>query len=91
MILITDFFNITAKAIDAKYFPEVKYYRDNKDCADVHYTLELFSNGCLSYKDLIKRLSRSCKDSTENIHNIVKEFVADFEGYKFTNKFGSLV
>jgi hypothetical protein len=34
-------------------------------------------------KNLIKKLSKSCKDTQENIHNIVKKYIGDFEGYEF--------
>lgn len=83
MKLINDFFNKLTQDIDKKYFPDVKYYRDNQYCIDVHYTIELFNNGVLTYKKLIERLSKSCKETKENIHNIVKQYVADFEGCEY--------
>lgn len=86
MKLVNDFFNKVAKAIDTKYYPEIKYYRDNKNTTKIHYTLELFSNGCLTYKVLINRLAKACKDTKENIHAIVKEFIHDFEGYEYKIK-----
>lgn len=84
MKITSDFFNKTAKVIDKKYFPDVKYYGDNKKCADVHYALELFNNGCLTYPKLISRVAKNCNDTQESIHNIVKDFVEDFEGYVFS-------
>lgn len=77
-----DFFNNTVKKIDSTYFPTVKYYRDNEDCAKVHYTVELFNNGCLTYKQLINRLSKLCKDTNKNLHTIVSEFIISFGTYK---------
>lgn len=81
MKLVNDFFNKVVKVIDTKYFPEVKYYRDNKNDANVHYALECYSNGCLTYNTLLKKVSKNCKDSKENIHNVLKEFIEDYEGF----------
>lgn len=75
MKIVDDFFNKAAKEIDAKYFPEVKYYRDDKNDEAVHYTLELFNNGCLTYVKLISRLAKSCHDTQENIMNIVDKYI----------------
>ena len=75
MGLVNDFFNKLAIEIDKTYFPNVSYYRDNKDNADAHYTIELFNNGCLTYTKLIDKLSKSCKDSKENIKTIVEKYV----------------
>lgn len=75
MTIITDFFNKTASDIDKKYFPDVKYYRDNKDCEAVHYALELFNNGCLTYKKLLTKLAKSCNDTVENIKTIVDKYI----------------
>ena len=77
MKLVTDFFNKAAKTIDAKYFPEVKFYRDNEACAICHYQLELFSNGALRYEILLKRLAKACKDTTQNIDSILSEFITE--------------
>ena len=83
MEIVNDFFNKTAQAIDKKYFPDVKYYMDDKNCAKVHRTLELFNNGVLGYEKLIERLAKACNDTKKTLHNIVKEFIADFQGYEY--------
>jgi hypothetical protein len=85
MKLTNDFFNKLAKELDTKYFADVKYYKDDKNCAKVHYAIELFNNGCLTYTALINCLSKNCKDSKDNIHAIVKNYVI-FEGYEFKPK-----
>jgi len=82
MKLVDDFFNKAAKAIDSKYFPDVKYYRDDKRTTKIHYSLELYSNGCLTYDKLIKDLSKACNETEENIHAIVSPFILDFEDYQ---------
>ena len=78
-----DFFNKLVNDLDKVYFPKVKYYMDDADCAKVHHTTELFSNGCITYRQLIGRLSKACKDTTSNIHLIVEKHVISFGGYKY--------
>ena len=86
MKLVEDFFNKLLKELDSKYFPSGKYYRDNEEDAKLHYTVELYSNGCLIYNELIRRISESCNDTKENIHIIVSKYVEDFEGFKYNPK-----
>ena len=83
MTLTPDFFNKLLKELDKKYIPDVKYYRDNKKDANIHYAVELFSNGCSTYTKLIKTLAKNCKDTEVNLHKIVSKYVEDFEGFKF--------
>jgi len=73
-----DFFNKVVKELDKKYFPKVKFYRDDVNCAEVHYATELFNNGCLGYEKLIYRLTMACKSSTKAIHAIVSKHIEDF-------------
>lgn len=84
MIIAEDFFNKLASELDKKYFPDLKYYRDNEDCAKIHYAIELFNNGCLTYDKLIKKISSYSKDSCLNIHNIVSKYIKDFEGFDYS-------
>lgn len=84
MKLTTDFFNKLGAELDKKYFPEVRYYRDNKNDEKVHYALECFSNGVLTYNKLIKTISINCKDTKENIHKIVSKYIANFEGFEYS-------
>lgn len=72
---VDDFFPKLAKELDDKYFPDVKYYRNDKNDTAVHYTIELFNNGCLTYGKLLKRLAKSCKDTEENIELIVSKYL----------------
>lgn len=83
MIIIEDFFNKLAGELDKKYFPEVKYYHDNKNTQKIHYSVELFNNGCLTYDQLIIRLSKACKETKQEIHTIVSKYIKDFEGYEY--------
>ena len=81
MKLCNDFFNKAAKAIDAKYFPTVKYYGDSIECVKVHRDLEMFNNGVMVYTVLIKDLAKNCETTKQAIHEIIKEFVTDWDGY----------
>lgn len=83
MKLTEDFFNKLLSYLDRMYFPQVAYYMDDHNCAKIHHTVELFSNGCLSYPKLIRILSENCHESQEKIHEIVSSYVTDFEDYKF--------
>jgi hypothetical protein len=83
MKLVDDFFNKLAKELDQKYFPTVKYYRDDANDTKMHYAIELFNNGALTYPKLIDRLSKACKDTKENIHKIASKYVKDFDGYEY--------
>ena len=84
MIHTTDnFFNKVATEIDQRYFPQVKYYRDDKNCTKVHNDLELFNNGCLTYRQLIGRLSKSCGTNNATIHNIVEKHIVSFGNYQY--------
>jgi len=80
---VDDFFNKLANDIDKKYFPDVKFYRDDKNDEAAHYAIELFNNGASTYDKLISKLSKHCKDTKENIHKIVSKYIKDFGDYKF--------
>lgn len=80
---VPDFFNKVCGEIDKKFFPEVKYYRDNIYCAEVHYATELFNNGVLGYEGLITRLTMATKSSKKQIHAIVSKYVSDFGDFEY--------
>ena len=75
MILRESLFERCVPEIRAKYFPDVEYYRDDKDCMQATYALELFNNGCLTYAKLIKDLARYCKDSEDDIKEMVNPYL----------------
>lgn len=83
MKLVNDFFNKVCSEIDSTYFPEVKYYRDNKSTTKIHYCVELFNNGALTYNEFIKGLSIYTKETEKNIHKIISKYVTDFEDYTY--------
>jgi hypothetical protein len=75
MQIKTDFYNNAQSELDAKYFPNVKYYRDNENCAKLHYQTELFNNGCLAYDKYINTVAKLCKDTGDNIKEIVNRHI----------------
>ena len=83
MKTVNDFFNKLASELDKTYFPNVKYYRDDKKCTNVHYAVECFNNGVSFYHNFIDVLSKNCNESKENMHKIVSKYVEDFEGYEY--------
>ena len=83
MKLVEDFFNKLASEIDKTYFPNLKYYRDDTKCANIHYAIELYSNGCTTYKTLINKLAKNTKETKQNLHVIVSKHVIDFEDFKY--------
>ena len=86
MKLVDNFYNKLAEKIRKDFFPNVEFYRDDKQCEKACYVIELFNNGAVNYKYLINYLSLICKTSDESMHEIVKEFIENFEGYVFRPK-----
>ena len=84
--IASNFFNNVVMELDRKYFPEVKYYLDNKKTTKIHYTTELFNNGCITYSKLIDTLSKACSDTKLNIHNVVRKNIASFGDFEYIPK-----
>jgi hypothetical protein len=82
-----NFFNNAASEIKKQYFPnEVHGYTQNENYHKTNYALELFNNGCLTYRQLIGRLAKSCNETTKNIHAIIEKHIISFGSYKYTPK-----
>ncbi len=81
-----DFYNKLSTHIGQVYFPNVKYHRDDENYQKSTYVIELFNNGCITYRTLIGRISKYCKDSTKNIHTIVERYVISFGNYQYKPK-----
>ena len=85
--LTNDFHNKLAVDIKAKYFPNENHgTSDNQKYRKTLYSIELFSNGCINYQQLIGRLAKNCQTTTEIIHSITKKYIVSFGGYKPTFK-----
>ena len=87
MITVENFFNKVASEIRSTYFPNEDHGRtENKNYWKATVTMENFSNGVLSYDKLIDRLSKSCKETPNKIHEIVSKYVESFEGFEYKLK-----
>ena len=67
-------YNGLVTELDNTYFPQVKYYRDNKNTQKIHYSYELFNNGCLSSSKLIDTLVKETKETAEKIEKIILKY-----------------
>lgn len=81
-----DFYNKVAADIKKWFFPEVKFYRDDKNCEAAMYAIELFNNGCINYRTFIGRLAKQCKSNNATIHNFVEKHIASFGAYQYKPK-----
>lgn len=82
-----DFFNKVATELRCIYFA----YENHGTTENVNYhkttqIVELFNNGCLTYRQFIFRLSKSCNDTTKNIHSIIEKYVVSFGSYEYKPK-----
>ena len=84
---VNDFFNKVASDIKSKFFPNENHgTSDNEKYRKSIYAIELFNNGCLTYRQLILRLSKSCDTDTTTIHSIVENHILSFGSYIYTPK-----
>lgn len=83
---VEDFFNKAATDIRATFFPDVKYYRDDKNCEAATYAIELFNNGCLTYRAFIGRLAKACNTNNATIHNRIEKYIVSFWQYQYKPK-----
>lgn len=84
---VNDFFNKLATEIHSTYFPNENHgYTQNKKYHASNYTIELFSNGCITVDRLIDKLSKNCKDTKENIEKIVNKYIISEELIKAVEK-----
>jgi hypothetical protein len=79
-----DFFNKVATDIRAWFFPNENHgYTENKNYHATTYTIELFNNGCLTYRTFIGRLAKYCNSNNATIHNFVEKHIASFGEYQY--------
>ena len=82
-----DFYNKLATEIRNLYFPkEIHGSTLNVNYQKANYTIELFNNGCLTYRQLIGRLAKNCKSTTITIHKIVSSYIISFGSYDYKPK-----
>jgi len=79
-----NFFNKVATDIRDRYFPNEKHgYTQNKNYHAAKYTIELFNNGCLTYRTFIGRLAKACDTNNATIHNMVEKHIVSFGEYQY--------
>lgn len=82
-----DFFDQLATEIRSTYFTTENHgTTHNINYHKTTQTIELFNNGCLTYRQLIGRLSKSCNDSTFQLHKIVEKYIVSFGSYQYKPK-----
>lgn len=81
--LVNDFYNKAAKDIRDRFFENAVLPQDNPDYQKTSYSIELFNNGCLTYRAFIGRLAKSCKSNNATIHNIIEKHVVSFGAYQY--------
>lgn len=78
-----NFFNTLVTEVIATYFPNENHGKtENKNYWKATQTIEDFNNGCLTYRQLILRLAKSCQDKNKNLHEIVEKYIVSFGSYK---------
>ena len=88
MKTVDNFYNVAIEDLLSTYLEGSGYYdpKPRKLC----YTLELFSNGCLTYNKLIKKIADITKQPQTDIHRIISKYIANFEGFVFEPEYTSL-
>jgi hypothetical protein len=77
-VLVDDFYNKVANELKRVYFPSVIPVINDNYCG-VRYSVELFSNGCISYDSLLNKLSKQCNTSKSLLHCKISNYInADF-------------
>jgi len=80
---VNDFFNKAANDIQTRFFENAFLPQDSPDYQKTRYSIELFNNGCLTYRAFIGRLAKSCKSNNATIHNIIEKHVVSFGEYQY--------
>jgi len=81
----TDFFNKAFADIETAYFPDEERWRNLK-YSEAKQAIELFNNGCITYRTLIGRVSKGCGATNLEIHTIVEKYVISFGEYTYKPK-----
>lgn len=67
-------YNGLTKELDSTYFPQVKYYHDNKSTQKIHYICELFNNGCATLEKTVKQIAKIVKQPEEKIEETILKY-----------------
>ena len=83
---VNDFFNKAAADIKALYFQDIEPLANDENYIKAKYQIELFNNGCLTYRNLIGRLAKCCNNTTAKIHSIMEKHIVSFGRYQYKPK-----
>lgn len=79
-----DFYNKLASQIAKEYFPTANDKNiEGVQLMQVKYQIELFNNGCLTYRQLIGRLSKRLNNGTIQVHHLVSKYIVSFGSYTY--------
>tara|TARA_R110000868_G_scaffold14069_1_gene65597 strand:+ start:930 stop:1238 length:309 start_codon:yes stop_codon:yes gene_type:complete len=79
-----NFFNKVATEVRGKYFENENHgHTNNQNYWKATKAMEDFSNGGLTYKIFIGRLSKACGTNNATIHNLVSKYVVSFGQYQY--------
>lgn len=79
-----DFFNKVIAEIRSTYFKNENHgTTENPNYWKATKSVEDFSNGILTYKVFIGRLSKSCETNNATIHNLVEKYIVSFGSYQY--------
>ena len=67
-------YNGLVTELDSTYFPQVKYYHNNKGTQKIHYACELFNNGCATLQKTAKTIAKITKETEEKIEQIILKY-----------------
>jgi hypothetical protein len=82
-----NFFNNVATEIRSIYFANENHgTTQNPAYHKASNAMELFNNGCLTYRQLIGRLAKTCNETTSKIHSIVEKHIISFGEYTYNPK-----
>ena len=81
--IVNDFYNKAANDIKTRFFESAILPQNNPDYQKAKYSIELFNNGCLTYRAFIGRLAKSCKSNNATIHNIIEKHITSFGEYQY--------
>ena len=84
MIHTTDnFYNKVVEDLDKTYFPDPETRFRLERYSKAKYAVELFNNGCLTYRKLVGRVAKSCQTSTYDIHKLISKHIMSFGSYEY--------
>ncbi len=79
-----DFFNKAISDIRKAYFSNEDHgFTRNEKYHAATYAVELFNNGCLTYRTFIGRLAKACNSNNATIHNIIEKHIVSFGQYQY--------